>query len=93
VSPVPIVVFDSVAATATILLALTLAPPVLSSKVHRSKLWLSMITTMMIFPLLYLLNVGSQFHTEDAPPIGLCILQAGFIYAGVFFCYSRKIAI
>ncbi|KAJ7346597.1 hypothetical protein DFH08DRAFT_868701 [Mycena albidolilacea] len=82
VYPIPIVVFDSVAATATILLALTLAPPVLSSKVHRSKLWLSMIATMMIFPLFYLLNVGSQFHNEDAPPIGLCILQAGFIYAG-----------
>jgi hypothetical protein len=89
----PIVVFDVVAVTATVSLALTLAPPVLSSKVHRSKLWLSMITTMMIFPLLYLLNVGSQFHTEDSPPIGLCILQAGFIYAGMCFGNSKKTGI
>jgi len=80
------VVFDAVAVTATISLALTLAPAVLSSNVHRSKTWFSMITTMMIFPLLYLLNVGSQFNTEDSPPIGLCILQAGFIYAGPPAC-------
>jgi hypothetical protein len=74
-----------VAITATISLALTLAPAVFCSNVHRSKAWFSMITTMMIFPLLYLLNIGSQFHAEQSPPIGLCILQAGFIYAGVFF--------
>jgi uncharacterized membrane-anchored protein len=49
-----------------------------------------MITTMMIFPLFYLVNVGSQFYTKDAPPIGLCILQAGFIYAGVFFMLLQK---
>ncbi|KAF8210247.1 hypothetical protein K438DRAFT_1809295 [Mycena galopus ATCC 62051] len=82
VDPVPIVVFDAVALAATTSLGLILAPPILSSKMHRSKLWLSMITTLMIFPLLYLLNVGSQFHTGVAPPIGLCILQTGFIYAG-----------
>jgi len=81
VDPGPIVVFDAVAGTATILLALTLAPPILSPNVHRSKMWTGMITTMMLFPLFYLLNVGSQFHPEDVPPIGLCILQAGFIYA------------
>ncbi|KAJ7684395.1 hypothetical protein DFH06DRAFT_1354443 [Mycena polygramma] len=33
-----------------------------------------MIITLMIFPLLYLLNVGSQFNT-GVPPIGLCILR------------------
>ncbi|KAJ7042018.1 hypothetical protein C8F04DRAFT_114404 [Mycena alexandri] len=86
VEPVPIVIFDTVAVIATISLALTLAPAVLSSNVNRSKAWFSTITTMMIFPLLYLLNAGSQFHTEDAPPIGLCILQAGFIYAGPPAC-------
>lgn len=69
---------------ASISLAFTLAPVLFSSNVHRSKPWYSMITSMMIFPLLYLLNVGSQFDYEDAPPIGLCILQAGFIYAGAF---------
>jgi len=86
INPVPIVVFDAVAATATISLALTLAPAALSPNVHRNKAWFSMITTMMIFPLLYLLNVGSQFHAEPLPPIGLCILQAGFIYAGPPAC-------
>jgi len=80
--PIPIIVFDAVAATASINLALILGPAVFSPNVKRSKAWLSMITTMMIFPLLYLLNAGSQFHTDDPPPIGLCILQAGFIYAG-----------
>jgi hypothetical protein len=82
----PIVVFDAVAVIATISLALTLGPPFFSSRVQRSKPWFSMIATMMIFPMLYLLNVGSQFNTEDAPPIGLCILQAGFIYAGPPAC-------
>ncbi|KAJ6546782.1 hypothetical protein B0H19DRAFT_1162474 [Mycena capillaripes] len=86
VHPIPIIIFDTVALVATISLALTLAPAALSSNVHRSKAWFSMITTMMIFPLVYLLNVGSQFQTEDAPPIGLCILQAGFIYAGPPAC-------
>lgn len=86
VDPLPIVVFDAVAVTATVSLALTLAPAALCSNVHRSKAWFSMITTMMILPLLYLLNVGSQFHTEATPPIGLCILQAGFIYAGPPAC-------
>jgi len=82
VHPLPIIVFDAVAATATGLLALTLAPTILSSKVHRSKMWTSMIATMMIFPLPYLLNVGTQFNSSVTPPIGLCILQTGFIYAG-----------
>jgi len=84
--PLPIVVFDTVAVTATVSLALTLAPAALCSNVHRSKAWFSLITTMMIFPVLYLLNVGSQFHAEAVPPIGLCILQAGFIYAGPPAC-------
>ncbi|KAJ7932692.1 hypothetical protein B0H13DRAFT_2307367 [Mycena leptocephala] len=86
VDPVPIVVFDTMAAVSSISLALTLAPAVLSPNVHRSKAWFSMITTMMIFPLLYLLNVGSQFNYHDSPPIGLCILQTGFIYAGPPTC-------
>ncbi|KAJ7932693.1 hypothetical protein B0H13DRAFT_2650691 [Mycena leptocephala] len=84
--PIPIVIFDTVALVASISLALTLAPAVLSSSVHRSKAWFSMITTMTIFPLLYLLNVGSQFNSHDSPPIGLCILQTGFIYAGPPTC-------
>ncbi|KAJ6457069.1 hypothetical protein C8R47DRAFT_1227609 [Mycena vitilis] len=81
----PIVVFDTVAVVAALSLALTLAPALFSSKVHRSGPWFSMIITMMIFPLLYLLNVGSQFDT-GVPPIGLCILQAGFVYAGPPAC-------
>ncbi|KAJ7191765.1 hypothetical protein GGX14DRAFT_406872 [Mycena pura] len=92
VNPLPIVVFDAVAVTATVSLALTLAPAALCSNVHRSKAWFSMITTMMIFPLLYLLNVGSQFHTEATPPIGLCILQAGFIYAAAF-CFIADVGV
>ncbi|KAJ7147758.1 hypothetical protein C8R46DRAFT_1180117 [Mycena filopes] len=84
--PLPIAIFDTVAVVAHISLALTLAPAVFSANVHRSKAWRSMITTMMIFPLLYLLNAGSQFDTREAPPIGLCILQAGFIYAGPPTC-------
>ncbi|KAJ7042016.1 hypothetical protein C8F04DRAFT_1078029 [Mycena alexandri] len=83
---VPIIIFDTVAALATVSLALTLAPAALSSTVHRSKAWLSMITTMMIFPLFYLLNASSQFQNKESPPIGLCILQAGFIYAGPPAC-------
>ncbi|KAJ7494383.1 hypothetical protein B0H11DRAFT_2004393 [Mycena galericulata] len=82
VDPVSIIAFDTMAVVATASLALTLGPAVFSANVRRSKAWYSMITTMMIFPLLYLLNVGSQFDNEVAPPIGLCILQAGFIYAG-----------
>jgi len=81
----PIIIFDTVAAVASVSLALTLAPAALGS-VHRSKAWYSMITTMMIFPLLYLLNAGTQFRPSEAPPIGLCILQAGFIYAGPPAC-------
>ncbi|KAJ7144972.1 hypothetical protein C8R43DRAFT_1108803, partial [Mycena crocata] len=86
VDAVPIVVFDSVAVVATISLALTLAPAAFASNVHRSKAWRSMIATMMVFPLFYLLNVGSQFNTDTPPPIGLCILQSGFIYAGPPAC-------
>ncbi|KAJ7118986.1 hypothetical protein C8R44DRAFT_187296 [Mycena epipterygia] len=86
VNPGPIIVFDTMAVVASISLALTLAPAALCAGIHRSKAWYSMITTMMIFPLLYLLNVGSQFHGENSPPIGLCILQAGFIYAGPPAC-------
>ncbi|KAJ7778786.1 hypothetical protein DFH07DRAFT_539905 [Mycena maculata] len=82
----PIIVFDTVAVVASLSLALTLAPALFSGNVHRSKPWYSMITTMMIFPLLYLLNAGSQFNAEEAPPIGLCILQTGFIYAGPPAC-------
>jgi hypothetical protein len=85
INPTPIVIFDVVAVTATISLALILAPAVFSPNVQRSKAWLSMITTLMIFPLLYLLNVGSQFHAGEAP-IGLCILQTGLIYAGPPTC-------
>jgi len=85
-NPEPIIIFDTVAVVATISLALTLAPAALSARIHRSKAWYSMITTMMIFPLLYLLNAGSQFENENAPPIGVCILQAGFIYAGPPAC-------
>ncbi|KAF8210219.1 hypothetical protein K438DRAFT_144849 [Mycena galopus ATCC 62051] len=81
VHPALIAVFDTVAVTATAMLALTLAPPILCSNVHRSKMWISMITTMMLFPLFYLLTAGSQFQAGVTPPIGLCILQAGFIYA------------
>ncbi|KAJ6606166.1 hypothetical protein DFH09DRAFT_1067051 [Mycena vulgaris] len=80
--PAPIIIFDVVAVVAGISLALTIAPAVFSPNIHRSKTWFSMIATMAIFPWLYLLNAGSQFHGELAPPIGLCILQAGFIYAG-----------
>ncbi|KAJ7494386.1 hypothetical protein B0H11DRAFT_2004419 [Mycena galericulata] len=86
VNPVSIVAFDTMAVVATVSLALTLGPAVFSANVHRSKAWHSMITTMMIFPLFYLLNVGSQFDNEVVPPIGLCILQAGFIYAGPPAC-------
>ncbi|KAJ7437276.1 hypothetical protein FB451DRAFT_179317 [Mycena latifolia] len=85
VYPGPIIVFDAMAIVASISLALTLAPAAICPNVHRSKAWHSMIATM-IFPLFYLLNVGSQFHGEDPPPIGLCILQAGFIYAGPPAC-------
>ncbi|KAJ7700830.1 hypothetical protein B0H17DRAFT_1195676 [Mycena rosella] len=80
--PGPIIAFDAVAIVASISLALTLAPAAISPNIHRSKTWFSMIATMMIFPLLYLVNAGSQFHGEVAPPIGLCILQTGFVYAG-----------
>ncbi|KAJ7491041.1 hypothetical protein FB451DRAFT_1221840 [Mycena latifolia] len=86
VDPGPIIFFDTVAVIASISLVLTLAPAASCPSIHRSKTWVSMIATMMIFPLFYLLNVGSQFHGEDAPPIGLCILQAGFIYAGPPAC-------
>jgi len=82
----PIIVFDAVAVVASLSLALVLAPAALGSNIPRNKSWFSMITTMMIFPLFYLLNAGSQFHAEEAPPIGLCILQAGFIYAGPPAC-------
>ncbi|KAJ6606165.1 hypothetical protein DFH09DRAFT_3373 [Mycena vulgaris] len=86
VNPGPIIIFDAVAVVASVSLALTLAPAVFAPNIHRSKTWYSMIVTMMIFPLLYLLNAGSQFHGEHPPPIGLCILQAGFIYAGPPAC-------
>ncbi|KAK7024044.1 hypothetical protein R3P38DRAFT_2779566 [Favolaschia claudopus] len=82
IAPLPIVIFDVVAIVASVSLALTLAPALLSPVVHRSKTWLTMIIAMMTLPPLYLLNVGSQFDATNAPPIGLCILQAGFIYAG-----------
>ncbi|KAK7035927.1 hypothetical protein R3P38DRAFT_610549 [Favolaschia claudopus] len=83
IAPIPIIIFDVVAVVASLSLALILAPALLSPTVKRSKTWFTMITAMMIFPTLYLLNVRSQFDTGNAPPIGPCIVQAGFIYAGI----------
>ncbi|KAJ7611724.1 hypothetical protein FB45DRAFT_315140 [Roridomyces roridus] len=81
-----IIVFDIVAAASFVSLALTLTPAVFSANVRRSKSWYSMIATLMIFPLLYLVNVGSQFNDDSSPPFGLCVLQAGFSYAGPPAC-------
>ncbi|KAJ7170741.1 hypothetical protein C8R43DRAFT_65053 [Mycena crocata] len=78
-SHTPIIIFNFLAAGGFVLLLATLLPAVLSSSVHRSKTWFSMIISWIVYAISYLLIVGHQLGPE--PPRGVCAIQMLLIYA------------
>ncbi|KAJ6531851.1 hypothetical protein B0H19DRAFT_459200 [Mycena capillaripes] len=79
-SRTPTYIFNVLAATGFILLFATVVPAALSSNIHRSKTWFSMIISWMVYAASYLLILGYQLGPEG-PPRGICGLQMLFIYA------------
>ncbi|KAJ7104082.1 hypothetical protein B0H15DRAFT_6734 [Mycena belliarum] len=78
-SHTPIIIFNFLAASGFALLLATLFPALLSSRIHRSKAWFSMIFSWIIYALSYLLIIGHQLGPE--PPRGICVYQMVLIYA------------
>ncbi|KAJ7756508.1 hypothetical protein DFH07DRAFT_482189 [Mycena maculata] len=78
-SNTPIVLFNSIAAGGLALLLATLFPAMLSTSIHRSKTWFSMIVSWIVYALSYILILGHQSGPQ--PPPGICVLQMMFVYS------------
>jgi hypothetical protein len=75
----PFVVFDVLQLLALVLLVAMLLPALLSKSVHRMKTWFNLIVACIVYCISFLLLLGHQSGPE--PPFGLCLFQAGLIYA------------
>ncbi|KAJ6576539.1 hypothetical protein DFH09DRAFT_362948 [Mycena vulgaris] len=78
-SRTPTLVFNFLAVSGFILLLATVVPAAMSSRIHRSKTWFSMIISWMVYAASYMLILGHQLGPQ--PPRGICVLQMLFIYA------------
>ncbi|KAJ3842022.1 hypothetical protein F5878DRAFT_426098 [Lentinula raphanica] len=73
------VVFDILQFIALALISLTYLFALLSKRPQRMKTWFALMVSSLVYCISYLLLVGHQ--TGPEPPLGLCLFQAGLIYA------------
>ncbi|KIK65040.1 hypothetical protein GYMLUDRAFT_39449 [Collybiopsis luxurians FD-317 M1] len=76
----PIVIFDILQCLALISLLIPFTTAVLSKSVGRMRTWYNLLFFCIIYCVSFLLLVGHQ-STKEEPPLGLCMFQAGAIYA------------
>ncbi|KAJ7227250.1 hypothetical protein GGX14DRAFT_629030 [Mycena pura] len=74
------VVFDVVLFLGVLSLVIPLAPAIFSASVNRMKTWFALLISTAIYCISFLLLLGQ--HTGPEPPLPICTLQAGLIYAG-----------
>jgi len=75
----PFVAFDVLQLLALVLLVAMLLPALLSQRIERMKTWFNLVVSCIVYCISFLLLLGHQSGPE--PPYGLCIFQAGLIYA------------
>ncbi|KAJ8074972.1 hypothetical protein PM082_019299 [Marasmius tenuissimus] len=73
------VAFDVLQATALFLSLVTLIPAVISPKIRRMRTWFALMISAVVYCSSFLVLIGRQAGPE--PPFGLCVYQAGLIYA------------
>ncbi|KAJ3821467.1 hypothetical protein F5880DRAFT_820126 [Lentinula raphanica] len=73
------VVFDILQFIALALISLTYLFALFSKRRQRMKTWFALMVSSLVYCISYLLLVGHQ--TGPEPPLGLCLFQAGLIYA------------
>ncbi|KAF7336669.1 hypothetical protein MVEN_02101700 [Mycena venus] len=73
------VVFDVLQLLAFVFLVAMLLPALLSQRIERMKTWFNLVVSCVVYCVSFLLLLGHQSGPE--PPYGLCIFQAGLIYA------------
>jgi len=81
------VTFDVLQTLALCLLTMTILPALFSKSVSRMKTWFSLIISLMVYCVSFLLLLSHQAGPD--PPLELCIFQASMIYAApplVCFC-------
>ncbi|KAF5392114.1 hypothetical protein D9757_003206 [Collybiopsis confluens] len=76
----PILIFDTLQFIALVALLIPFTTAVLSNYVGRMKTWYNLLCVCIVYCISFLLLVGHQ-STKEEPPLGLCLFQAGAIYA------------
>ncbi|KAF8067057.1 hypothetical protein FPV67DRAFT_1227160 [Lyophyllum atratum] len=82
---VTVTIFNTFAFLGVFLNAAVLAPVIFSPNVRRRTVWSGLILSWIIYSMSYLLIVGRQLEVQ-APPFGLCFLQAVLLYASPMLC-------
>lgn len=77
--PASVLVFDVFQAVALAILIVALLTAFLSHSMVRVKTWFGLIISFVFYCISFLLLAGHQ--TGPKPNIGLCLVQAGLIYA------------
>lgn len=83
-TPAPLAViifFDVLAGLGCVVLLMTLLAALTSKDIKRVPAWYSLIVSGIIYDASHLLLLGNQRSTAR-PPFGLCVTQAGLVYAG-----------
>ncbi|KAJ4469794.1 hypothetical protein C8R41DRAFT_924986 [Lentinula lateritia] len=73
------VVFDVLQFTALALVSATYLSALFSTKLQRLKTWFALMISSLMYCISFLLLLGHQ--TGASPSLGLCLFQAGLIYA------------
>ncbi|KAJ3898700.1 hypothetical protein F5879DRAFT_979651 [Lentinula edodes] len=73
------VVFDVLQFTALALVSATYLSALFSTKLQRLKTWFALMVSSLLYCISFLLLLGHQ--TGASPSLGLCLFQAGLIYA------------
>ncbi|KAJ3917079.1 hypothetical protein F5877DRAFT_80277 [Lentinula edodes] len=73
------VVFDVLQFTALALVSATYLSALFSAKLQRLKTWFALMVSSLLYCISFLLLLGHQ--TGASPSLGLCLFQAGLIYA------------
>ncbi|KAJ3552477.1 hypothetical protein NP233_g12875 [Leucocoprinus birnbaumii] len=87
-----ILFFDATVLLGAFLIICILVPAILSTSIHRSIGWYSMMAAWLMYSSSYALLIGLQ-EGEEEPPRGICLAQTLFIYpapvlaASATLCY------
>lgn len=75
------VTFDVVLAFALLFLAMTIIPAAMIKSICRTKTWFSLLISCVVYCTSFFLLLGHQSGPE--PPLGLCLINASLVYAGL----------